>query len=208
MNNLFSEKRQNMKRPFMFLCFLFSLLILSDEKELNIPIFYYIYLYSLSVLHIQRIITSKVHRLQRLNWILYLFHIPIIIRGEPWYWNVFPTCCESAARVESPEPKVSFVEITGFTQDCFVWIPNWMSFRFFHIELRKNYCMKMEEKTKGFLQQKNPKDSFITNMRSLSCWLAEDKFFVQCTSAAGRYKRVPMCFISNLWQHSQWQEIF
>lgn len=73
-------------------------------------------------------------------------------------WNVFPTCCESAAAHESLEPKVSCVKTTGFTQDCFVWIPSWMAFMFFHFKLRKNY-MKMEEKTKeGFLQieKQNP----------------------------------------------------
>lgn len=71
---------------------------------------------------------------------------------------LFPTCCESAATHESLEPKVSCVKTTGFTQDYFVWIPSWMTFRFFHFELKKNYCMKMEEKTKeGFLQTEKQK---------------------------------------------------
>lgn len=54
-----------MKRLFRFLCFLCSVLILSDKKELNVPLYYDIYLHSLSLLHVQKIITFKMQGLQR-----------------------------------------------------------------------------------------------------------------------------------------------
>lgn len=56
--------------------------------------------------------------------------------------SLSPTCCESTARHECLEPKVSCVKTTGFTQDCFVWIPRWRSFRLSHFEAWKNGCIK------------------------------------------------------------------
>lgn len=149
-----------MKRPFRFLCFLFSLLILSYKKELNILLFYYLYLHTLSLLHIQKRIFLRCRGYKDTDWIKFCTYPTHQSSPEVncESWNVFPTCCESAAAHESLKPKVSCVKTTGFTQDCFVWISSWMAFMFFHFKLRKNY-MKMEEKTKeGFLQieKQNP----------------------------------------------------
>lgn len=69
--------------------------------------------------------------------------------------SLSPTCCESTARHECLEPKVSCVTTTGFTQGCFVCITRWRGFRLSHLETWKNGFMKNGIEKSNFFHGEN-----------------------------------------------------